>query len=70
MTYRTRNHSGARPPMHPLAIREFIVGVLEDHETDDEVVPTARYANLAEALTESWLKDRQRAIAEAKDVPF
>lgn len=59
-----------RPPMHPAAIRQFIVSVLEDHETDDEVVPAARYTDLADGLTESWLKDRQRAIAEAKDVPF
>lgn len=59
-----------RPPMHPVAIREFIVSVLEDYETDAEVVPAARYADLAESLTESWLKDRGRAIAEAKDVPF
>lgn len=56
--------------MHPVAIREFIVSVLEDHETDGEVIPAARYADLAEGLTESWIKDRQRAIAQAKDIPF
>ena len=57
-------------PMHPNAIRNLIVGVLEDYETDDEVIPTTHYANIANSLTESWLKDRQRAIAEAKNVPF
>ena len=56
--------------MHPNAIRNLIVGVLEDYETDDEVIPTTHYANIANSLTESWLKDRQRAIAEAKNVPF
>jgi hypothetical protein len=56
--------------MHPVAIRELIISVLEDYETDDQAVPAARYSNLAESLTESWLKDRQRAIAEAKDLPF
>lgn len=56
--------------MHPVAIREFIVGVLEDHETEDEAVPASRYQDLADGLTKSWIKDRQRAIAEAKDVPF
>lgn len=59
------------PPMHPVAIREFIVGVLEDHESNDcAAVEDTRYADLAEALAESWLKDRRRAVAEAKDVPF
>lgn len=64
MTYR-------HPPMRPVAIREFIVGVLEDHEVDDcAAVEASRYADLADALTESWLKDRQRAITEAKGAPF
>jgi hypothetical protein len=62
--------TGRQPPMHPVAIREFIIGVLEDHENDEKVVPASRYADLAESLTESWLKDRRRAIGVAKDVPF
>lgn len=52
--------------MHPVAIRDLIVSVLEDHETDDRAVPADRFASLAESLTESWLKDRQRAIAEVR----
>lgn len=62
--------SRGRPPMGPLAIRDYIVGLLEDCENEYEAVPSGRYAEVAESLTESWMKDRRRAIAEAKDVPF
>lgn len=60
-----------RPPMHPVQIREYLVSRFEDYESADDVgVSASRFDDLATSITESWLKDRQRAIAEAKGVPF
>lgn len=49
----------SRPPMTAQQITDVIVGVLDDWIGDAE--PATRHQEIAEALTESWLKDRARA---------
>jgi hypothetical protein len=49
--------------MKPAQITDVIEGILEDHL--DELVPAPRLREVAKALTESWLKDRGRAVKEA-----
>lgn len=56
----------SRPPMSDAAVTEVIEGVLDDWLGDSE--PATRHRELAEALTESWLKDRRRAVAQVSVV--
>jgi hypothetical protein len=45
--------------MDPAQLEEVIAGIIEDHDGH-----TGEPACLAEALAESWLKDRRRALAQ------
>jgi hypothetical protein len=45
-------------------LREVTLGTLEDWDIDD-LMPVSRLSGLVESLTESWLKDRQRAVSKA-----
>lgn len=57
--------SSPRPPMHPPVLREVILGELEDWGVV-ELLPIDRLGGLIESLTESWLKDRRRAVDHAR----
>lgn len=52
----------SRPPMTEAAITDVIEGILDDWIGDAE--PATRHREIAEALTESWIKDRRRAVAQ------
>lgn len=57
-----------RPPMDAPVLRGVILGTLEDFGVDELL--TAERLNgpggLVDSLTESWLKDRGRAVQQAK----
>lgn len=52
--------------MQPPVLRAVIIGTLEDWDVD-EVLDAERLDGLIEALAESWLKDRGRAVATVSE---
>lgn len=52
----------SRHAMTEAGIADVIEGILDDYLGDAE--PTTRHREIAEALTESWLKDRRRAVTQ------